>query len=235
MDWQLALGALQTHRPDKQCDREIFSPAFSLMTDEVTNLHTKNMVRASARSFLHHHLLSQQWVIQLCPCHPQLPVRAILRLLQEEINDICSASSHGFYTRAAWEGWEQWGCAGRAPSNSFPCPVQPFHSESVSLQWLEINCKIRMFCFLMRAIYNFLSIQFHRRGKGDPLSLLLIFICCKYPEVTAAPLPTRQTAPVMHSKKAPPEPTPSTKNNYCQHRLPFVKTQRYSWIRVQAQ
>lgn len=57
-DRQLALGALQTHRPDKQCDQDVVSPAFSLMTDAVTNLHTKNTVQASAQSFLHHRLLS---------------------------------------------------------------------------------------------------------------------------------------------------------------------------------
>lgn len=75
---------------------------------------------------------------------------AAFRFLQEEMDDICSVSSHGFYVGAVWEGWEEmkrWWCAAKAASKLLPCPVQPFHSESVSLQWLEINCKIRKFFF----------------------------------------------------------------------------------------
>lgn len=46
------------------------------------------------------------------------------------------------------------------------CPGQPIQDDSVSLQWLEINCKIRKFSFWQPS-FLVLSVQCHRQGRKE--------------------------------------------------------------------
>lgn len=45
-------------------------------------------------------------------------------------------------------------------------PAQPFQDDSVSLQWLEINCKIRKFS-LWQPLFLVLFVQCHRQGRKE--------------------------------------------------------------------
>lgn len=147
-----------------------FAPTYSLMTDQITNLSVKNIMQVSICSFPHPHLPSHQ---HLCDMVESISSLALghggtqLPLGGNEWHLLCFKPCflHMGYLGGLW-GHEGMVVCSQSCFKLLLCPAQPFQDDSVSLEWLEINCKMRKFSF-WQPLFLILFVQCHRQGRKE--------------------------------------------------------------------